>query len=40
MVPFIKLPISQTTMINALVLGLAEAFFITLKMSLEQPQGN
>jgi len=27
-------------MINALVLGSAEAFFIMLRMSLEQPQGN
>jgi len=27
-------------MINALVLGSAEAFFIILRMSLEQPQGN
>jgi len=27
-------------MIDALVLGSAEAFFITLRMSLEQPQGN
>jgi len=25
----------ETTMINALVLGSAEAFFITLRMSLE-----
>jgi len=32
--------ISETTMINASVLGSAEAFFITLRMSLEQPQGN
>jgi len=27
-------------MINASVLGSAEAFFITLRMSLEQSQGN
>jgi len=27
-------------MIYALVLGLAEALFILLRMSLEQPQGN
>jgi len=27
-------------MINASVLGSAEAFFIMLRMSLEQPQGN
>jgi len=27
-------------MIDALVLGSAEAFFIMLRMSLEQPQGN
>ena len=32
--------ISETAMIDALVLGSAETFFITLRMSLEQPQGN
>jgi len=32
--------ISKTTMINTLVLGSAEAFFIMLRMSLERPQGN
>jgi len=32
--------ISETAMINALVLGSAEAFFITLRMSLELSQGN
>jgi len=32
--------ISETTMIDALVLDSAESFFITLRMSLEQPQGN
>jgi len=30
-------PSHDTTMINALVLGSAEAFFITLRMSLQQP---
>jgi len=32
--------ILETAVINALVLGSAEAFFIMLRMSLEQPQGN
>jgi len=32
--------ISETAMIDALVLGSAEAFFIMLRMSLEQPQGD
>jgi len=32
--------ISETTMIDASVLGSAEAFFIILRMSLEKPQGN
>jgi len=32
--------ISETTIFDALVLGSAEAFFITLRMSLEQSQGN
>jgi len=32
--------ISETAMIDALVLDSAESFFITLRMSLEQPQGN
>jgi len=32
--------ILETATINALVLGLAEACFIMLRMSLEQPQGN
>jgi len=32
--------ISETTMINALVLGSSEALFILLRMSLERPQGD
>jgi len=32
--------ISETTMIDALVLGPSEALFILLRMSLEWPQGN
>jgi len=32
--------ISKTAMIDTLVLGSAEAFFIMLRMSLEKPQGN
>jgi len=32
--------ILETATIDALVLSSAEAFFIMLRMSLEQPQGN
>ena len=32
--------ISETATIDALVLGSVEAFFIMLRISLEQPQGN
>jgi len=40
MVLFIKLPISETAMIYALLLSIREALFILLRMSLEQSQGN
>jgi len=38
MLPFIK--ISEIAIIDALVLGSKKAFFIMLRMSLEQSQGN
>ena len=41
MLPFIKIAnISETAEIDASVLGSAEAFFITLRMSLERPRGD